>query len=439
MLYRKVKSKIENFLNQSPNKILLVEGARQIGKTYIIRNIGNEMFPNFIEINMAEDKIKNREFENVRSVEDFYLKVSSFAGEKMKNREDTLIFIDEIQEYPELITLLKFLNDDGKYRYIASGSLLGITLAKISSIPIGTIEIMKMYPLDLEEFMIANGFGDIYIQHIKENFKNRKSLDEKEHNKVMDIFKKYLLVGGMPDAVNSFVENNNIKEVRTIHENIINLYKIDCSKYDIENKLKIQRIYELIPSNMENKKKRVTLKNIENKKGKTNSDYQDEFEYLISSGIAIGINAISEPRFPLIQSTMKTLIKLYMNDVGLLTNILYRENIKPILDDMESINLGSVYETFAATELKAHKGNIYYYDNKKNGEVDYLVDDYENLSVLPIEIKSGKNYYVHNAITNLINIQNYNIKGGYLFTNDIELKEKNGILQMPIYYISFIE
>lgn len=439
MLYRKVKSKIENFLKQSPNKILLVEGARQIGKTYIIRNIGNEMFPNFIEINMAEDKIKNREFENVRSVEDFYLKVSSFAGEKMKNREDTLIFIDEIQEYPELITLLKFLNDDGKYRYIASGSLLGITLAKISSIPIGTIEIMKMYPLDLEEFMIANGFGDIYIQHIKENFKNRKSLDEKEHNKIMDIFKKYLLVGGMPDAVNSFVENNNIKEVRTIHENIINLYKIDCSKYDIENKLKIQRIYELIPSNMENKKKRVTLKNIENKKGKTNSDYQDEFEYLISSGIAIGINAISEPRFPLIQSTMKTLIKLYMNDVGLLTNILYRENIKPILDDIESINLGSVYETFAATELKAHKGNIYYYDNKKNGEVDYLVDDYENLSVLPIEIKSGKNYYVHNAITNLINIQNYNIKGGYLFTNDIELKEKNGILQMPIYYISFIE
>ena len=136
---------------------------------------------------------------------------------------------------------------------------------------------------------------------------------------------------------------------------------------------------------------------------------------------------------------MKTLIKLYMNDVGLLTNILYRENIKPILDGIESINLGSVYETFAATELKAHKGNIYYYDNKKNGEVDYLVDDYENLSVLPIEIKSGKNYYVHNAITNLINIQNYNIKGGYLFTNDIELKEKNGILQMPIYYISFIE
>ena len=438
MLYRKIRSKIEDFLKNSPNKILLVEGARQIGKTYIIRDIGNKMFPNFIEINMAEDKIKNRDFENIKSVEDFYLKISSFAGEKMKSREDTLIFIDEIQEYPELITLLKFLNDDRKYRFIASGSLLEMALAEITSIPIGTIEIMKMYPLDLEEFMIANGFGDTYINYLKENFKNRKSLDEKEHNKVMDIFKKYLLVGGMPDAVNSFIEKNNIKEVRMIHENIINLYKIDCSKYDKEKKLKIQRLYELIPSNMENKKKRVTLRDIENKKGKTKDDYQDEFEYLINSGIAIGVNAISEPRFPLVQSTMKTLIKLYMNDVGLLTYILYRENIKPILEDIESINLGSVYETFAATELKAHTGSIYYYDNKKNGEVDYLVDDYENLTILPIEIKSGKNYYVHSAISNLMQISNYSIKEGLLFSNNKEVKEKSGILHMPIYYISLI-
>lgn len=439
MLYRKIKSKIEDFLIKSPNKVLLVEGARQIGKTYIIRNTGNEMFPNFIEINMAEDKMKNRDFENVKSVEDFYLKLSSFAGKKMKSREDTLIFIDEIQEYPELLTLLKFLNDDGKYRYIASGSLLGITLAEITSIPIGTIEILKMYPLDLEEFMLANGFGDTYINYLKEHFIKRESLDEKEHNKVLEVFKKYLLVGGMPDAVNSFINDKNIKKIRAIHENIINLYKIDCSKYDKEEKLRIQRLYELIPSNMENKKKRIILKDIENKKGKTKDDYQEDFEYLISSGIAIGVNAISEPRFPLIQSTMKTLIKLYMNDVGLLTYILYRDNIKPILDDIKSINLGSVYETFAAMELKAHVGNIYYYDNKKNGEVDYLVDDYENLSVVPIEVKSGRNYYVHSAISNLIDISNYNIKEGILFTNDKQVKDKEKIIQMPIYFISFIK
>ena len=438
MLSRKIKEKIETFIKEEPNKILLLEGARQIGKTYIIRKIGNEMFPNFIEINMAEDKITNRDFENVKGVDDFYLKVSSFAGEKMKDRSNTLIFIDEIQEYPELITLLKFLNYDGKYRYIASGSLLGITLAEITSIPIGTIERMKMFPLDLEEFMLANGFGDIYINHLKESFLNKKPLDEKEHTKMMDVFKKYLLVGGMPDAVNSFVEKKNIKEVRAIHENIINLYKLDCSKYDKEKKLKIQRLYELIPSNMENKKKRVVLSDIENKKGKTKEDYEDEFEYLISSGIAIGVNSISEPRFPLIQSTMKTLIKLYMNDVGLLTDILYKDNIRPIMENIESINLGSVYETVAATELKAHIGDIYYYDNKKNGEVDYLVDDYESLSVLPIEVKSGKNYYTHSAISNLMQVPNYDIKKGYVFTNDIDVVEKDNIIRMPIYYIPFL-
>lgn len=439
MLYRKIKEKIEKFIKEEPNKILLLEGARQIGKTYIIRKIGNEMFPNFIEINMAEDKITNRDFENVKGVDDFYLKVSSIAGEKMQDRSNTLIFIDEIQEYPELITLLKFLNDDGKYRYIASGSLLGIALAEITSIPIGTIERMKMFPLDLEEFMIANGFGDIYIKYIKNSFANKKALDEKEHIKMMDIFKKYLLVGGMPDAVNSFVEKKNIKSVRAIHENIINLYKLDCSKYDKEKKLKIQRLYELIPSNMENKKKRVILSDIENKRGKVREDYEDEIEYLMSSGVAIGVNSISEPCFPLIQSTMKTLIKLYMNDVGLLTNILYKDNIKPIMETMSSINLGSVYETVAATELKAHKGDMYYYDSKKNGEVDYLVDDYESMSVLPIEIKSGKDYYTYSAISNLMRVPNYEIKKGYIFTNDIDVKEKDNIIKMPIYYISFME
>ena len=438
MLYRKIRKKIENFLDESPNKVLLIEGARQIGKTYIIRQVGNDKFPNFIEINMAEDKIKNREFENVRSVEDFYLKVSSFAGEKMKNKNDTLIFIDEIQEYPELITLLKFLNDDGKYRYIASGSLLGITLAEITSIPIGTIEIMKMYPLDFEEFMVANGFGNIYIDFLRENFIKKNSLDEKEHTKMMEIFKKYLLIGGMPDAVNVFLEKKNIKLVREIQNNIINLYKIDCSKYDREKKLKIQRIYELIPSNMENKKKRIILSDIENKKGKTKIDYNYEFEYLISSGIAIGINSISEPRFPLIQSTMKSLIKLYINDVGLFTNILYKENINPIIETVKSINLGSVYETVVATELKAHNNNIYYYDNKKNGEVDFLIDDYKNLSVLPIEVKSGKNYYTYNAMSKLMNVENYNIKKGYILNNNREIKENNKKIKMPIYYAMFI-
>ena len=439
MLYRKIRKNIENFLLNNPNKVLIVEGARQIGKTFIIREIGKENYKNFIEINMLEDKLMNKDFENVRSIEDFYIKVSSIAGSKMQNKNDTLIFLDEIQEYPELITLLKFLNDDNKYTYIASGSLLGITLNQISSIPIGSIEIMKMYPLDFEEFLFANGMNEVYIDYMRDKFNKCESLDESEHNKILDLFKKYMLIGGLPDAVNSFVEKNNINEVRMIQNTIIDMYKIDSSKYNKNKKLKIQRVYELIPSNMENKKKRMVLSEIENKNGKTKEDYQEEFEYLISAGISIEVKSISEPRFPLIQSIIKSLIKLYMNDVGLLSSILYKNNVRPILNTESSINLGSVYETVVATELKAHGKTLYYYDNKKIGEVDFLIDDYNDLAVLPIEVKSGKNYYVHNAMNNLMDIPNYCVKNGYILSNEREFKKEGKILYMPIYMVMFIE
>ena len=437
MLYRKIRENIENFIRENPKKVLIVEGARQIGKTFIIREIGKTGFENFIEINMLEDKMNNRDFEKVRSIEDFYIKISSIAGDKMKSKKDTLIFIDEIQEYPELITLLKFLNEDNKYTFIASGSLLGITLGQTTSIPIGSIEIMKMYPLDFEEFLIANGASTTYIDYLKEKYEKRESLEENEHNKILDLFKKYMLVGGLPDAVNSYLEKKNINDVRMIQETIINMYKIDASKYDKAHKLKIQRMYELIPSNMENKKKRVMLNDIENKNGKKKRDYQEEFDYLISSGISIEVKSVSEPRFPLIQSTLKSLIKLYMNDVGLLSTVLYKNNVNPILETEASINLGSVYETVVATELQAHGKTLYYFDNKKNGEVDFLIDDFNGLSVLPIEVKSGKNYYIHNAINNLIEIPNYSINNGYILSNEREIKSKGKITYIPVYMVMF--
>ena len=189
---------------------------------------------------------------------------------------------------------------------------------------------------------------------------------------------------------------------------------------------------------MENKKKRVEFNNIEQKIGKTKSDYQEEFDYLISSGIALEVKSVSEPRFPLLQSTIKSLLKLYMNDVGLLTCLLYESNISPIMDDINSINLGSVYENVVATELKAHGKELYYYDNKKTGEVDFLVDDYNALSIVPIEVKSGKNYYVHSAINNLLKINNYNMGCGLVFNNKKDIEEKNKVKYMPIYALMVV-
>lgn len=439
MLYRKIQSYIENHLRSDSNKILVIDGARQIGKTYIIKYTAEKLFKNYIEINMLEDSLKERHFSNVRTVEDFYLQVSMIAGEKMENKDNTIIFIDEIQAYPHLLTLLKFLKRDDKFTYIASGSLLGVTLAETESIPMGSIEVKRMYPLDFEEFLLSQGFNNYAIDAMRKKFEARESLDEATHSKVMDLFKKYLLVGGLPDAINSYTKDKNIVSVRSIQTQIHNYYGMDASKYDEDKKLKIRRIYDMIPSNLENKKKRLVIQNIENIRGKRSSDYEDEFDYLINAGIALDVKAISTPTFPLIENSGKNLLKLYLNDVGLLTNILYRTNIRAILDDVKSINLGSVYESVVASELIAHGHKLFYYDNRSKGEVDYLIDDYDSLSAVPIEVKSGKDYTVHSALNAFVQNEDYHIKKAFVVSNERNVTQNGKITYIPIYYIMFFD
>lgn len=438
MLQRKIQKRIEEYFNSNSNKIMIIDGARQIGKSYIIRHVGSSMFENYIEINLLEDYLNKQSFSNVKNVQDFYLQVSMIAGEKMKEKENTLIFLDEIQAYPHLLTLLKFLKADDKFRYICSGSLLGVTLHTTTSIPIGSIEIVRMYPLDFEEFLYAYGFNDYAINNLKNKYLNRESLDVATHNKLLDLFKKYIIVGGLPDAVNNFLESFNIVTTRKIHEDIYSFYKADATKYDFDNKLKIMRIYDLMPSNLENKKKRIIIKDIEGITGKRFVNYVNEFDYLIHSGIALETKAVSTPTFPLISNSTKNLIKLYFNDLGILSNILFKYNINAILNDELSVNLGSVYENAVAIELKAHSHELYYYDNKHNGEVDFLIDDYDSLSCLPIEVKSGRDYTIHSALDKFVNNKDYNIKSGIVLSNAREIYVKNKILYLPIYFIMFI-
>lgn len=438
MLYRKIASVIEEHLRSDSDRILLVDGARQVGKTYIIRYLGKKLFPNFIELNMVEDSIGDQLFLNTKTVEDFYLQVSMLAGDKMGKKEDTLIFLDEIQAYPHLLTLLKFLRQDNRYTYIASGSLLGVTLSETTSIPMGSIRKIRMFPLDFEEFLYANGMNETVLQALRQKFENLETLEESMHNKMMDLFRKYLLAGGMPDAVNAYIQEKNIFMVREIQSEIHDYYAADASKYDEERRLKIRRIYDLIPSNLENKKKRVVVQRIENKKGKTFADYEDEFEYLISAGIALAVQAISMPVFPLIESSGKNLLKLYLNDVGILSAILYGTNIRAILDDVKSINLGSVYESVVASELAAHGHRLFYYDNRSRGEVDYLIDDYDSLSVVPIEVKSGKDYTVHSALNTFVKNEDYHITKAYVLSNTREIKTKGKIIYIPIYFVMFL-
>ncbi len=440
MLYRKFEKRIEKFFQEEPNKILLVNGARQIGKSYLIRYVGKKLFKNYVEINLKEDRESRGIFATAMNTEDFYMQLGTIAGNRLGSKKDTLVFLDEIQSYPHLMTMLKFLNQEGRYTYVASGSQLGVALTQTASVPIGSISIEEMYPLDFEEFLLAMGCGQETIDGIKEKFLAGESLNESLHNYMLQQFKLYLLIGGLPEAINKFLENRNMAQVRKVHRDIHNLYRIDASQYDAEKKLLIRKIYDMIPSYMENKKKRIIVKRIEETaKHKQFNDYADEFEYLTNSGIALGVQAVSNPKFPLLESESKNLLKLYMNDVGLLTNLLYDLNINAVLRDERSINLGSVYESVVAQELHAHGFPLHYYDNKQKGEVDFLIDDFDHLTVLPIEVKSGKDYTVHSALNNFINTPDYHIPKAVVLNNEREVAVKNGITYLPVYYCMFYQ
>lgn len=439
MLERKFTQYLEDFIENEPNKILLVNGARQIGKSFIIRYVGKKLFKHFVEINLKEDKEGEQIFADVQTTSDLYMRLSNYHSKHLGDKTDTLIFLDEIQSYPHLMTMLKFLNEEGKYRYIASGSQLGVALSQTPSVPIGSITIKQMYPLDFEEFLWATGIGKEWIGHIRESFLKEESLDKSTHELLLKRFQYYLLIGGLPEAINKYLEDRNIVRVRTVHKDIHELYRIDASQYDEEHKLKIRRIYDLIPSNLENKKKRVVYNKIENKTGKHFSDYADEFEYLTNSGVALDVLAISNPRFPLAESEQKRLLKLYLNDIGLLTSLLYGLNVNAVLQDIRSINLGTVYESAVAQELAAHQFKLHYYDNKQKGEVDFLIDDYNRLQVLPLEIKSGKDYTEHSALTKFLETPEYGIGRAIVFSNEQQVYKKKGVTYMPIYYCMFLQ
>lgn len=438
MLFRKIEQEIDRYFASGTDKVLVVTGARQIGKSFIIRHCAGRHFDKIVEINLIEDSEGARIFADVHTTEQFYFALAAYSGTALGDASDTLIFLDEIQQYPHLLTMLKFLRQEGRYRYVASGSLLGVTLRRSASVPLGSIDILKMYPLDFEEFLIANDFGTQAVDSMRQCFDTSVSLPEAIHNRVIELYKRYLLVGGLPEAVNTFLDTHDLIKVRRVQQTIVDLYKVDASKYDIEHSLKIGRLYSLIPSNMENKKKRVVFKDIEERKGRRAADYEDEMEYLVSSGTALEVKAISNPRFPLVETESKNLLKLYLNDPGLLTGILYGNNPLPILNTENGINLGSVYECAVACQLAANGNSLFYYDNRTRGEVDFLFDDYNSLSVIPLEVKSGKDYKRHVALSRFLSTPEYNITRGYVLSNNATVESNAGITYIPVYYSMFL-
>ena len=431
MLKRKIDRYIKEFYETTP-KALLVTGARQIGKTFSIREFG-KTYKHFVEINFVEKPEAVEVFKTAKSTTDILLRLSAMVSTPLVKGE-TLVFFDEVQCCPEIVTAIKFLVDDGSYRYILSGSLLGVELKDLRSEPVGYMGVKDMFPLDFEEFISCVGVNENVISSVRSAWENRQRVDDFVHTKLIELFRLYLVVGGMPAAVNQYIETNNLQEVMAVQQDIIRLYKRDNAQYDPDNKLYIEEIFQLIPPELNAKNKRFILKRLnENAKFER---YQNSFLWLKNAGVALPVFNVEEPKVPLLLSRSRNLFKLFQSDVGLLA-AQYAEGIQlRIIKGDKGINYGAVYENAVSQELVAHGLTPYYYNSKKRGEIDFVVE--LDGRALPIEVKSGKDYVVHRALSNIMDCEEYDIQEAIVFNND-NLRIEGRLVYAPIYMVMFLE
>lgn len=434
-----LKRKTEILLNDWKNSkdALLITGARQVGKSYLVREFGKSNFQHFIEINLYEHKEFIPILEQSKNAADLLFRISAFTSEEMIPNE-TLIFFDEIQyaKNCDLITLAKFLVEDGKFRYIFSGSMLGVELNNIASWPTGYMRELRMFPLDFEEFLWSVGLKQEVIDYLNDCFVREKTVDQLIHERLIDAFYKYLLIGGMPEVVQTFISTNDLKKVNEVQAKIEQYYKKDIVQYaSQQQKVHLDTIYRVLPQELNSKNKRFSLGEIG--KGYEIKDVQDDFMWLKKAGIALPTFNVAEPKIPLELSANNRLTKLFHSDVGILSNLLMDTDIQlKLLSKEKDINYGAIFENAVAQELSAHGyENLYYFNSKKQGEVDFLIE-YKG-DVLPIEVKSGKDYKKHSALDNLLGNESYDIPQALVLCNG-NIERKNKRLYLPIYMVMFI-
>ena len=432
MLKRKIEKLIIQWIRES-KKALLVDGARQVGKTFIIRNSLKNENCHFIEFNILNTPEIIPLLKDSNTVDEMITNLSLFTDQPFIKGE-TFIFFDEIQEFKELATKIKFWVDEGSFRYVFSGSLLGVELKNIKSAPVGYLKTLTMYPLDFEEFLQIYNFTDDLKKSLYKSFVDRTPVNEEVHKRMMNIFNMYLNVGGMPAAVSKFKETKNLNDVILEHEDIVLQYKKDFTRYESDDKkLLLTKIYDLIPAELNSNNKRFNFSDI--KQGLRYERSENSFVWLASAGVALPTYNVSSPSLPLLLNEKSSLFKLFLSDVGMLTSLYGRATKLQLLSNNEDINNGALYENVVAQELKAHGFKLYYYNSKKFGELDFVIE--YNGAILPIEVKSGKSYQRHSALNNVIEMSEYPIEEAFVFSN-YNIEQKGKLVYYPIYMLMFI-
>lgn len=435
MINRKAYQFLRAFFTNE-KRALLVTGARQVGKTFAVRKIGKEVFEQVVEINFIEQPDAVELFSHPKSAAELLMRISAFTRKKLVPGK-TLIFFDEVQECDEMVTAIKFLVDEGSYRYVMSGSLLGVELKDLRSVPVGYMGELEMYPLDLEEFAKALGIGEEVMGHLKECYENQTKVDEFIHKKMLELVTLYMIVGGMPSAVQKYLDTNNLRNILNEQRDIIRTYKRDITKYEKERKLQIEEIYNLIPAELNAKNKRFVLKELSEKA--RFARYESGFLWLKDAGVAIPTYNVEAPIIPLLLNKQRNLFKLFLNDVGLLA-AMYGGNIQVRLLSSLNVNYGAAFENLVVQELYAHgfaiDHDLFYFNSKKQGELDFVVE-YQG-EVLPIEVKSGKAYERHRALSNIMDNEEYAIPKAIVFCQE-NIQIKNRLVYLPIYMLMFLQ
>ena len=426
-MFRKDSITIEEWIKNS-NKALLVTGARQIGKTWLIRDEIKKSGYTKFEINFIDQPDMVHYLDAEMSADEFLVKLRMIMPEDCKPHE-TIVFFDEIQKCPEIVTKIKFLVDEGSFKYVMSGSLLGVELKGIASAPVGYLSVLRMYPMDFEEFMIANLVSKATLEMLKDKFETVRPVDEFIHQKLLALFFVYLIVGGMPDAVKTYIATKDIREVDKIQRDIVTQYKEDFSQYESEDKkLKLISIYDIIPAelNKQNKKFVFTMLDKELKFDR----YENSFLWLKDAGVALPVYNVEAPVIPLLASKSSNVFRLFFSDIGLLTSAYPAATKIELINKNGEVNNGAHFENAVAQQLLCNGFEPYFCKKKNIGELDFLIE--MDGKVVPIEVKSGKAYRTHKALDHFMNVSDYHIEKAYVFSTG-NVEEDGKVTYLPIY------
>ena len=437
MLKRIILDQLVAWKETKNSQGLLLTGARQVGKTSIVEEFARLNYDSLIKIDFVERPEAVGIISQAKKLDDLLVRITALASNPLGDAK-TLLFFDDVQCCGDSITWMRHLASDPRLDVIYSGSMLGVEAFDFRSLPVGTIDILEMFPLTFREFTWAAGFDESLWQIVEGCFHAHEAVPDFIHDRLIDLYYQYALVGGMPEAVQTFVSTRDTQAMRARQRAILDGYRADITRYvaDPDHAQRIKTIFNAAPAQLNKENRRFIISGIDKKR--RFEDYQSDFDWLTNAGVVLPVKRSNEAMFPLGLEQEDSFFKLYLNDVGLLFSTFSDADVLAILDRRDQVNFGQIFENITAQELRAHgRSSLYYFNKTKVGEVDFLIEDRREPIVIPVEVKSGKSSHAHAALDHLMDVKNYHLDSAVVLHR--QNVEKDGrVLYLPLYMAALL-